>query len=211
MFSSFSPNMLKTYKDCPKRYYFRYVENIAMPQFISPFEKGKKIHALANYYLQGVNIDRLEKSLNVEEKGIWELLKSNEFYNKESFKSEFSLTSKVAQYWVGGRIDALVRDGDKYYILDYKTGTTPSNPEFDYQTMVYLLSVDKYLKRYSSLSFVYINLRDKNNYIIPFDTVIKRKYEEEIFNACERISSDNLYKCAKSNCKNCEYSKICEI
>ena len=40
--------MLKTYESCPKKYYYRYVENISVPMSSLPFEKGKKIHALAN-------------------------------------------------------------------------------------------------------------------------------------------------------------------
>ena len=68
MTNSFSPNMLKTYEQCPKKFYFRYVENVNVPLSSTPFEKGKKIHALANYFLQGVNISRIETALTQEEK-----------------------------------------------------------------------------------------------------------------------------------------------
>ena len=44
-----SPNMLKTYDECPFKYYLRYIQQISAPQKETPFEKGKKIHALANY------------------------------------------------------------------------------------------------------------------------------------------------------------------
>ena len=81
---------IKTYKYCPKKYYFRYIENINIPQSNSKFERGKKIHALANYKLQGINIDRLETSLNKKEKEIWATLQTNDFYNKE-----FLVLSKI--------------------------------------------------------------------------------------------------------------------
>ena len=55
----FSPNMLKTFEECPRKYEFRYVQNISAPQKSTPFEKGKKIHALANYYLRNENVTRL--------------------------------------------------------------------------------------------------------------------------------------------------------
>ena len=59
--NSFSPNMLKTFEACPKKYYFKYIQKISVPQKNSLFEKGKKVHALANYYLRGDDISKMEK------------------------------------------------------------------------------------------------------------------------------------------------------
>ena len=81
--NNFSPNMIKTYLTCPKKYYFLYVENINVPKSALPFEKGKKIHALANYYLQKIKIERIETALTDTERRVWELLKQNPFYNKD--------------------------------------------------------------------------------------------------------------------------------
>lgn len=209
MIDIFSPNMLKTYVSCPKKFYYTYIENISAPQSSAPFEKGKKIHALANYNLQGINIERLETQLNEKEKELWELLKENEFYNKEYFKSEFQISAKIENYWVGGRIDALVKDGGEYYILDYKTGSIPQNPEYDFQTMIYLVCADRYLKQYESLSFVYINLKDKKNYIIKFTPEIKTIYENKIAQICKQISNSNIYPENQENCAGCIYSKFC--
>ena len=166
MINSFSPNMLKTYKTCPKKFFYQYIEKVSVPVSQKTFDKGKKIHALANYFLQGINISRIETALSEEELYIWHLLLDNPFYKKDCLKSEFPVMSKFGNYWVGGRLDAIVYDIEKYYILDYKTGSIPKNPEFDYQTMIYLLCVDRFLKNYESLSCVYINLRNKQNYVI---------------------------------------------
>lgn len=208
-YNNFSPNMLKTYQTCPKKFYYKYCENISVPVFASIFEKGKKIHALANYYLQNINISRIETALTDEERRIWQSLLENPFFQKECFKSEYQLSCKIGNYWVGGRLDAIVRDGEDYYILDYKTGSVPKNPEYDYQTMVYLLALDKFLGKYDSLSFVYINLKDKRNHVIKFDDTMKLKYETLINDICEEINSEVLYQCDKYNCSRCEYSKIC--
>ena len=152
--NNFSPNMLKTFKECPKKYYYKYIEKISVPQKSTPFEKGKKVHALANYYLKGEDISKLEKVLTPDETHAWNLLKSNEYFQKTYVNSEYNLSCKIGDFWVGGRIDALVKDGDDYYILDYKTGAVPQDPEHDYQTIVYLLAVSKFLKTYNSLTFV---------------------------------------------------------
>lgn len=211
MLNNFSPNMLKTYEQCPKKFYYQYVEKLNIPKSAIPFEKGKKIHALANYYLQGVNISRIETALSQDEKRIWELLLKNKFYRKDCLKSEFPIMSKLGAYWIGGRIDAVVHDYEKYYILDYKTGSIPKNPEFDYQTMIYLLCMDKYLKKYDSLAFVYIDLKTNNDKIINFNQDFKSKYEQNIMTICDKISSDTLYLENSGNCKFCEFSKICNF
>ena len=203
--------MIKTYLACPKKYYFQYVENINMPKSSLAFEKGKKVHALANYYLQKIKIDRIESALNDSEREVWELLKENSFYNMDYLKSEFTLSIKLSDFWLGGRLDAIVHKENDYYILDYKTGSIPQNPEYDPQTMIYLLCADKYIKNYDSLSFVYIDLKNKQNYIIKFNEQLKEKYEKELIKICSLINSDSLYACNKNSCKYCEYGKICNF
>lgn len=210
MLNNFSPNMIKTYQTCPRKYYFQYVENINMPKSALPFEKGKKIHALANYCLQKIKIDRIEMSLNDTERKVWQLLKQNPYYNMDYIKSEFTLSFRLSNYWLGGRLDALMHCEEDYYILDYKTGSIPKNPEFDPQTMIYLLCADKYLKNYNTLSFVYIDLKNKQNYVIKFNTDLKLRYEQKLYKICDQITSDNMFKCNNDGCKYCEFNKICQ-
>lgn len=206
---SFSPNMLKTYELCQKKFYFQYILKLNVPRRTSLFEKGKKVHALANYYLQGFNVSEMETILNSSEQLAWQKLKQNSFYNKNFLKSEFSLLTKIGEFWTGGRIDAVVHDEGDYYILDYKTGSVPQNPEFDFQTMIYLLCLDRYLKEYKSLSFVYIALKEDKNYVIEFNEKHRELYAEKIQKICTKITQDKLYKCNLQNCGLCEFSKIC--
>ena len=76
MFKSFSPNMLKTYEQCKKKFELKYVKNISMPINDEIFETGKNIHALASYYLRKENIINLENALSPKEKDIWAYLKN---------------------------------------------------------------------------------------------------------------------------------------
>ena len=73
----FSSNMLKTYKLCPQKYKFRYEDKFTPPQNTEIFEKGKKIHALAHYYLQGIDVNEFDKSLSSDEINIMGTLKNN--------------------------------------------------------------------------------------------------------------------------------------
>lgn len=226
----FSPNMLKTFESCPQKYWFKYMQKISMPQKSSLFEKGKKIHALAHYYLRGDDISKLETALNQQEHEIWENLKQNEYFQKSYVNSEYNLSCKVGEYWVGGRLDALMSDtltpdpspkgrGENiYYILDYKTGQIPKNPEYDFQTAVYLLCVSKKLNTLTpttspkgrgevEIKFVYIDLKNNQNCVIDYD----KDYEKPIIEICDRIKDfqpqENIEYSKK--CEFCEYRKLC--
>lgn len=195
--------MLKTFETCPQKYWFKYVQKISMPQKASYFEKGKKVHALANYYLQRSDISKLETALNSDEHIIWENLKQNEFFQKSYVNSEYNLSCKVGEYWIGGRLDALVKDENFYYILDYKTGSIPKNPEYDYQTMVYLLCASK--KFGKNIKFVYIDLKNNQNCVIDFD----KNYEKPILEICDKIKNAQPLVERSKKCDFCEYRKIC--
>lgn len=211
----YSPNMLKTYQACPQKYWFKYVEKISFPQKPSYFEKGKKIHALANYYLRGDDLSKLEKTLNDDELNIWKMLKNNEYFQKTYVNSEFDLSCKIGEYWIGGRIDTIVKDeNNSFYILDYKTGAIPQNLEFDFQTIVYALSLNYYLlPKYSKykINFVYIDLKNNKNHIIEFTEEKMTEYEKNIIDICDKIetyhpSEDIEY---SKKCEFCEFKKIC--
>lgn len=174
-----------------------------MPQKASYFEKGKKVHALANYYLRGDDISKLETALNTDERIVWENLKQNEFFQKSYVNSEYNLSCKVGEYWIGGRLDALVKDENFYYILDYKTGQIPKNPEYDYQTMVYLLCASK--KFGKNIKFVYIDLKNNQNCVIDFD----KDYEKPILEICDKIKNTQTSVERSKKCDFCEYRKIC--
>lgn len=209
--NSFSPNMLKTFETCPKKYYFKYIEKISVPQKNNLFEKGKKVHALANYYLRGDDISKMEKALNSEELKLWEILKQNEFFNKKYIASEYNISSRIENFWIGGRLDALMQDEQNYYILDYKTGTIPQNPETDFQTIIYLTSTDKMLSNKKNLYFVYIDLKNNQNQIIEFTQQTKENYKNFLIKKCNMILDTKNFEEKKNrkNCTFCEYNKMC--
>lgn len=215
MIMIYSPNMLKTFKECPQKFFLKYVERMALPQRSTIFEKGKKIHALANYYLNGENIEKMEKVLTADEKLAWEALKSSAYFKLNVFNTEYNLSCKVDKYWIGGRLDALIYNGKDYFILDYKTGQIPQNAEQDFQTIVYLLAADKFLQRkggYNSLKFVYLGLKESKEKEIILTPELKKQYEEKIIETCKKIdstASSSVFAQNKERCLKCEYAKFC--
>lgn len=215
--TNYSPNILKTFKSCPLKYKFKYIDRISLPQKASFFEKGKKVHALANYYLKGDDISKFEPTLNENEKIAWNNLKSNEFFSYKYVNSEYNLSCKIGDYWIGGRLDAIVKkhknESETYYILDYKTGSIPKKPEYDYQTMVYLLCLSSapFITPQDQIKFVYIDLKNNQNCVIDFTQEKKVEYEKAITTICSNIENIQIPKDIEHQkmCDFCEYKKIC--
>ena len=210
-----SPNMLKTYELCPKKFYFRFVKNISMPIDDTIFETGKNIHALASYYLRKENIDNMEKSLSMRESELWNYLKNTKFFGYECINTEYNLAVKIGKHFFGGRLDALVKDKNgKYYILDYKTGSAPKNAVYDYQTIVYILAVRKFYET-NNIAFVYLDLSQKNDVVIELTENLVVEYEKKLLATENCIDSEDYNPkwgkcpCECNNKRNCEYDVIC--
>ena len=208
MFQLFSPNMLKIFEQCPKKFYFRYHKNYSMPTNDDIFEFGKNIHAMASYYLKKQNIDKMEKSLNDAEKIVWKYLKNIKYFSYQTIATEQHLSIKINNYYFGGRLDALVRDNNNtYYILDYKTGTVPKNAKYDFQTMIYLLAAKTFYNT-NNIIFVFIDLKNKSEVQIKLTDNLIKEYEASLLSTVNRIISSDFTKNNKEICK-CEYNPIC--
>lgn len=215
MYQQLSPNMLKTFKECPRKFDFRYLQDIQMPVNDEIFEFGKNIHALASYYLRKENIDKMEKSLTPKELEVWGYLKACKYFSYDVINTEYNLAVRIGKHFFGGRLDALVKDGEKYYILDYKTGSAPKDAKYDYQTMIYILCVKEFFKT-DNITFVYLDLRHKEEVLIPFTKEIEDDYKKRLLEISNKI--DNYETCSKKtecnqnqskDISSCEYSIIC--
>lgn len=215
-FSVISPAMFNLYKDCDLKFYYKYVEQVSTPVLDENFVEGKNIHTLAAYYLKKFPVEKYIKKLSERELKYWNNLKSTKYFDYEIVAIEHSLTMKVENHWIGGRIDAVVKNKNDYYILDYKTGGVNSDKTYDFQTMVYLLLCDELYKDYKdkgALTFVYLDLKNNKEVQIKFDEKLKEEYLERIKIACvgmEKVTKDGLKNSVCTD-MNCPYSKLCIV
>lgn len=198
--------MLKTFELCPRKFWFKYVKNINMPINDDIFDTGKNIHALASYYLKKENIDKLEKTLNQKESELWTYLKSSEYFGYEVVGVEYNLSFKLGKHFLGGRLDALVKNNGEYFILDYKTGSAPKNPKFDFQTMIYILAVKEFFKT-ENINFVYIDLKNKLEVSVKYNAEIENEYKKKLNSIVSQL--EFIEKTEKKRDCTCEYKQIC--
>lgn len=205
----FSPYMFKLYKDCPAKFYYRYAEQIQSPVLDKNFQTGKNIHALASYYLKGQDISKFENVLTPKESELWSVLRSNDYLKYDVAGVEKGFSIRIKDVWYGGRMDAVVTDGENYYVLDYKTGSVNQDMTYDYQTMIYLLACDSLFDGYKTLSFVYLDLKNNKEIKVVFNEQLKSEYIEKLDNTVKEIKAFDItgYK-NMTECK-CEYSKLC--
>ncbi len=212
-FSVISPAMFNLYKECELKFYYQYVEQVSAPVLDENFSEGKNIHNLAAYYLKGYPVEKYEDLLSEKEAAYWQYLKSLSYFKYEVVGVEKSLAMKVDDFWIGGRIDALVkkvRKGNDYFILDYKTGGVGSDKTFDYQTMVYLLLCDELFEERDSLTFVYLDLKNKKDVKIVFTEALKQEYLKYVKEAYAGMTNISLNKTVCTD-MNCAYSKLCNV
>ena len=182
-----------------------------MPVNDDIFEFGKNIHALASYYLRKENIDKMEKSLTQKELDVWNYLKSCKYFGFDVVNTEYNLAVKIGNHFFGGRLDALVKNGGKYYILDYKTGSAPKNAKYDYQTIIYTLCVKEFFKT-DEICFVYLDLKHREEVVIEFTKDLESEYKNKLVEVSAKIdsyeSAPKKQEC-NSGTKTCEYGIIC--
>ena len=170
------------------------------------YELGKNIHALAAYYLKKENIHKMELTLDMHEKEIWKYLKETNYFSYETINTEYNLSIKINKHYYGGRLDALVKNNDIYYILDYKTGSAPKNAKYDFQTMIYMLAVQDFFKT-DNVIFVYLDLKNREEVKIELTRDLEQEYRTKLVEITNKIELEAFEKKYK-DCK-CEYNIIC--
>lgn len=204
-----SPNLLKLFEDCPMKFYYRYIEQIPAPNLDKNFTTGKNIHALASYYLKNLDIEKFEHALNSKESVLWSYLKQTPYFVYDVVGIEKYISVKLDSCWIGGRIDAIVKDNEDYYILDYKTGDVKDDMTYDFQTMIYLLVCDEMYSQKNSISFIYLDLKQQREVKIILTKELKQDYKQKLSYIYKKIYNFNPKKFAPSEICKCEYSKIC--
>ena len=219
----FNHDKFNTWKTCKRRFYYKYIKELIMPEPETVYELGKEVHALAYYHLKGFDISRFINNLDNETLKHWESLTKHPVLKNKLIEAEWGFNSRIGdtKYWFIGRIDAIFYNENlkKYIIADWKTGQNiPRDPENSFQAMTYLYSLNKAHKDLGlnicskDLIFQYIKTPDDINVTPIIYSEEKEKAFENIFiKYITEIENEKEYK-SPEECpapKFCQYSCLC--
>lgn len=180
---TFSVNSLKILNNSIGDFEKKYINKTEFISKTAEAKLGERFHGLICYYLKNFNIEKYENALSEEEKIIWTKVKNSSIvqaakeaqkkYVEQPFYVKEQLSDK--EFYLTGRFDAVIKNGEDYIILDWKTKNLPKNPEFDIQTMVYTFCASKLFKT-KKIKMVYYSLEMGLNIEVDY----REEYSDKI-------------------------------
>ncbi len=216
MAETFTINMLKTFKECPKKYEYVYIQKLRLPEDSKKTLTGNKLHSLINFYLKKQDISKLLPLLDDKEKVLWDSFKK--LCPDNVIESEYSFNLKFKDIWLTGRIDAIFKDDNKYLIADWKTSgyiRNDGNEKEQLQTAFYLYSLFNIYKEkglinnFDELSMKYFVLSSGEVLEVTLTEALCNGYEQEIDRLLAKIQSEKTFLKTENDCKYCQYREMC--
>lgn len=220
---TYNHDKFNTWKNCQKRYYFKYLKELNWPEFSADYKLGTSIHSLMDYYLRGLNVDNLLINAEEDIKTVWNNIKQHEILNNIVLATEWGFNCRIGKsdFWINGRIDAIFYDCkiNKYIIADWKTGIIPKNPEDSFQHIIYLYAFYKCHKDLKlnispeDLIFQYIKVSgDIETVSIEFSQELLIEFEAKLLDKISEINSASEFSpnnCCEKFMSNCQYRCLC--
>ena len=220
----YTNSMFKDWKLCRRKYYYKYLKKIMLPQKDENFELGKKVHALVSYKLNGFDTSIIEKSADEEVLEHYYSILKHPILKQQPFLVEWGFVANIedSQDILSGRIDAVFYNPEtkKYTIVDWKTGMKiPNIPLMETQAQIYLYAFYKARKdlgieiKPEDVSFLFIKTPDLKESGIEFSSALYDRFEQDFTAIVKEINSYQYFEDAfeeKASCKFCEYKFICQ-
>lgn len=128
----FSQNNLQDYKDCPRRFWYRYIQHLAWPALeVEPaienerfMRAGSAFHQLVHQYIVGIPQEKIESSLSDKLLPKWwkSFIENVPFEYDEILYPEIPITAKISDQLIMAKFDLVVAHQDgTFTIFDWKT------------------------------------------------------------------------------------------
>ena len=219
----YTNSMIKDWKLCNRKYYFKYIKKIVIPQKEENFELGKKVHALISYKLNGFDTSIVEKNASEEILTHYRSILKHPLLSQTHFLAEwgFSVNIGDTEDLFMGRIDAIFKNEKtgNYTIADWKTGMKiPENPITEPQAQIYLYAFYRAQKDLNikinpeNLSFAFIQTPALLEKHFEFSKDLYGKFENDFLQTIDQIKHYNhndIFE-EKPCCKFCEYKFMCQ-
>jgi len=232
-----SASAMKTYEQCPRKYFFTYIEKAPKKEW-DHFDLGNLCHKALEvfhkiYMEEGTNKGSLSKLMKhafteartslgkkLEDKMIEEAYNLLMGYLKNVSKSgmplvkgvESAFTFKIREdILIRGFIDRLdvIKDG-RFHIVDYKTTKNEYYLE-PFQLLIYGLWLRQEFGNIDSYKASYVLLRHNSKYKeYEFNAFDLDKTEKQVISYAEKIGTENTWVPVPSKlCNWCDFKEIC--
>lgn len=227
----FSQNSINTYRSCPLKFKFKYVDKLNWKQddegsrdYYENLKLGSDFHLICERYFS--NIPTGIEFLNNEEFNMWleKIKRLIPIKDDKLYLPEYEVRYSLNNFKIQAKFDLVVVDKDSISIWDWKT----ENRKIEYkdvenrvQTLVYLFLASETIGKIYNLDIDYENI--KLSYYQPeyYNEPITITYSNEkhkinkkqLENYIENILNTNYdeEKNIKNikHCKFCEFNKLC--
>jgi DNA helicase-2/ATP-dependent DNA helicase PcrA len=235
--AEYSPSKLKTYEDCPKKYYYQYI--LAIPGEVREyFELGSIVHTVMERVTQ-----RLKDGEDVSEDQALSILdtlwKPSTYQSTEMEKQDREEAERMVkeflihqaskpgtildiERWIKldlegrairGRVDRIDDLGDTLQVIDYKTSKSQtSRPQLkqDFQMALYWLGTEQqFEKQVSQVGHWY--LRMDKEWMVELSEEEREAVLERARDVINGIEQQQFpAKPSYQNCQFCDYSELCD-
>jgi len=227
----YSQNSINTYKSCPLKFKYKYIDKINWRQddigsreYYESLVVGSEFHLLCERYFSkiplGINENTNPKFIKWIEK-IKKLLPMCSESRYMMYLPEYEIRYSIDRNVITAKYDLIIIKDNAIEIWDWKT----ENKKVDYknaqnriQTIVYMLLAKEVIPKLYNIDVDFKNISMKYYQPEFEDEPITISYSEEIHNSYKKRIIDyiNMIKESKyltskntNHCKYCEFNKLC--
>ena len=227
----YSQNSINTYKSCPLKFKYKYIDKINWRQddigsreYYESLVVGSEFHLLCERYFSniplGINENTNPKFIKWIEK-IKKLLPMCSESRHMMYLPEYEIRYSIDGNIITAKYDLIIIKDNSIEIWDWKT----ENKKVDYknaqnriQTIVYMLLAKEVIPKLYNIDVDFKNISMKYYQPEFEDEPITISYSEEIHNSYKKRIIDyiNMMKKSKyltskntNHCKYCEFNKLC--
>ncbi|MDY4737453.1 PD-(D/E)XK nuclease family protein [Terrisporobacter sp.] len=227
---TYSQNSLNTYKSCPFKFKYKYIDNInwkhddiGSREYYDSLKSGRDFHLLCERYFANIPIGKCEdKKFNKWVNKIKDLLPINE---ENIYLPEYEIRLNFAGRHIIAKVDLVIIEKNKISLWDWKT----ENQEITYknalnrmQTIVYMFLAEEIIRKnfYANYKIEDISMNyyqpslENKPVTINYNEKLHEEHKMKIFNLIKNIedtdfnNEDNINK-NSNHCKYCEFNKLC--
>ena len=227
----YSQNSINTYKSCPLKFKYKYIDKINWRQddigsreYYESLVVGSEFHLLCERYFSkiplGINENTNPKFIKWIDK-IRKLLPMCSESRHMMYLPEYEIRYSIDENIITAKYDLIIIKDNSIEIWDWKT----ENKKVDYknaqnriQTIVYMLLAKEVIPKLYNIDVDFKNISMKYYQPEFEDEPITISYSEEIHNSYKKRIIDyiNMIKESKyltskntNHCKYCEFNKLC--